>query len=459
MADERGSFGIIGKAWESSKIYNGSNLVRHFDGIVEADTLKTLGEYTREHGLETRGIDFDEKMDDRLAKYNIVKLTPTKHLDEVESPLQMYLITDDKGHDIGTYEITENGPVFHLAPKIKEHNDKIMGKFQGEGREILEREYEVENLEQLVDKLSKGEDIALASEEQARDDISEEYEKRGIDSDEEQQDPEEKKALDKIPQDSRAEAVEIARQNGVKIKEILVIDDPEELSKRIDNRENQISKDKGPVTLIRTKHSGADSLGDDVYVMQDGQEAKQQEQNDAIFENVMDNHKDEGHVDSLDEDDRSEITLEEAQKSIDDDAQRAKAYQEFLEDEKVQDLIKAAKEAIEAEEEAIAQIEYNINNYEAAEGQDQDELTQRLEEDKAEHEKNIDVIKDNLDRDLDDLMRERTKNNKTNSDTTNSDATISNSTSKGKPNMDDEDEDNSDMTIYNTHDKNLHTGM
>lgn len=380
MADEKGSFGLVGKAWETAKIYNGSNLVRHFDGIVEADSLKTLGEFARGHILETRGIDFDSKEDDRLARYNMVKLTPTKHLDEVDNPTQMYLITDEKGHDIGTYEITENGPVFHLAPRIKEHNDRIMEKFQGEGRNVLEREYNIDSLEDLTEKLAKGKDVALTSEEQAKDEISEEYEKRGIATgDGEAQDPEEKDVLDKVPADMRGEAVEFAREKGLQVKEILIVDNPETLAKSIDNRENQISENGGPVILIKAKSGKALDLDDDVYALQDGQ-AIQDEKNDKALNSYMKEHEDEGHVTGLEPLDNNEL-LNEAQRIWDE-----------------------AQKRIEEEEEAIAQLEYNKENIDIDEGQDQDVVLKQLDAEIEAHQNNIGEIAKNRDLAIKELL-------------------------------------------------------
>lgn len=379
MADERGTFGIVGKAFETTKIYGGSNIVKHFDGIVEGDTLKTLADYAVEHGIETSGIDPITKLDPRLEKYNMVKLTPTRNLDEVDSPLQMYLITDEKGHDIGTYEITEHGPVFKLSPKIKEQNDKIIEKFQGEGREILEGQYNIDNLEELAEKLSKGEDIALASEEQARDDISEEYEKRGISTGEEQQDPDEKEALDKIPQDMRGEAVEFARQNGIQVKEILIVDNPETLARSIDNRDNQISENGGPVILIKAKSGKALDLDDDIYAFQDGQ-AIQNEANDKALGAYMKDHEDEGHVTGLEPIDNSELYRE-----------AKRIYEE-------------AQAKIEAEEEEIAQIQYNMENIEVEEGQDEEMIMEQMQSEIASHQENIAQIVKDRDVDLKELL-------------------------------------------------------
>ena len=144
--------------------------------------------------------------------------------------------------------MTENGPLFRLDESIRTQNEKIINEFQGNGREILERQYRIDTFEDLVEKLSKGEEIVLASQEQARDEIG-----LQVGDGEKSQDPDEKEALDSIPADMRGQAVEFARQHGLKVKEILIVDNPKQLSQSIDNRRNQISENGGPVILIKAQ--------------------------------------------------------------------------------------------------------------------------------------------------------------------------------------------------------------
>lgn len=302
MAEERSGFDFFGKLMETTKIYAGSDTVKKFNAVVQPDSLEMLGSYAREHGIISKGTDMDSKADDRLQKYSIIKITPTRHLDELDNPMEMYLIVDEFGHDIGTYEITENGPVFKLSPKIQEYNKKVIQKSPENEKKFLEDKYSIDTLQKLVEKISKGEEIALSSKEQAIDDISEGYEKKGLKFEEDKkQDEEEKEALEKIPADMRGEAIKFARQNKLKVKEILVVDSPKELSKQIDNRENQISPNGGSVILIRASHGGADSLGDDVYAFQDGK-AIQSEKNDNTLEDLMEQHRDEGQVQTVTDD-------------------------------------------------------------------------------------------------------------------------------------------------------------
>ena len=138
--------GLTARAWEAAKIYSGSNMLKHFDGIVHTESVETLGNFTKKRGIETSGVDIEAKTDDLLLKYTVTKITPERHLDEVENPTEMYLITDQYGHDIGTYEITENGPVFKLSPKIQENNEKIISTFPEEQQAILREKYRTDNV-------------------------------------------------------------------------------------------------------------------------------------------------------------------------------------------------------------------------------------------------------------------------------------------------------------------------
>ena len=290
MAEERSDLGYFERCWEKAKIEVGSNALKKFDATVDFDSIQTLANYER----KTRGSDSETKVDDRLLKYNIAKIIPAGNKEQEENSMEMYLITDNQGHDIGIYYPDTNK--FELSPKIKNHNDKIIKEFQGQAKDFLELQYSIDTLDELKEKLSNGDDIALSSKEQAVDDISEEY---GLNFEQDKkQDEEEKETLEKIPADMRGEAVDLARKNGSKIKEILVVDNPKDLSKKIDNREKQISPDGGAVVLIRTSHEGADSLGDDVYVFQDGN-VTHSEKNDDILEDLMDQHRDEGQVQTV----------------------------------------------------------------------------------------------------------------------------------------------------------------
>lgn len=265
--------GLGARAWEAAKIYNGSNILNHFNGIVHTESIETLGNFTKKRGIETRGIDSDTKVDDRLLKYTVSRITPERNLEEVENPQEIYLITDEHGHDIGTYEITESGPIFRLSPKIREYNEKIIEAFPEAEQEILRERYRTDNLEELTEKLAKGESIALASKEQARDDIEQEYEKKGLSEPDgtSNQDPEEEKAINEIPSDMRAQVLEQCKEKGISIKAVLVVDCPDCLTEEIDNDRVGIKKGAGPVILVQAR-SGDASLADDVYAFQNGVE-------------------------------------------------------------------------------------------------------------------------------------------------------------------------------------------
>lgn len=265
--------GLGVRAWDAAKTYNSSNIINHFNGIVHTESIETLGNFTKKRGIETRGIDSDTKADDLLLKYTVKRFTPERNLEEVENPQEIYLITDEHGRDIGTYEITESGPVFRLSPKIQEYNEKIIATFPEAQQEILRARYKTENLEELTAKLAKGESIALASKEQARDDIEQEYEARGLSEPDgtSNQDPEEEKAINEIPSDMRAQVLEQCKEKGISIKAVLVVDCPDCLTEEIDNDRVGIKKGAGPVILVQAR-SGDASLADDVYAFQNGVE-------------------------------------------------------------------------------------------------------------------------------------------------------------------------------------------
>lgn len=295
--------GLGARAWEASKIYLGSNTVNHLAASVDTSSIETLGNFTKRKAIETRGIDPDTKADDLLLKYTVSRITPERHLDEVDNATEIYLITDEHGHDIGTYEITENGPIFKLSPKIREYNEKIIATFPEAEQEILRSKYRTDNLEELVTKLAKGEKIALASKEQARDDIEKEYEERGLSNPDgtTNEDPEEEKAISGIPTDMRAEIIEKCREKGISIKHVLVVDKPSSIIEEIDNEKVGIRKNKGPVILVRAR-SGDISSQDDVYAFQDGKELTKANLEKEELSNLMEQHKNRGAIRELTDD-------------------------------------------------------------------------------------------------------------------------------------------------------------
>jgi len=300
--------GLTARAWETAKIYSGSNTVKHFGASVDTGSIETLGNFVKKKAIETRGIDPDTKADDFLLKYTVSRITPERHLDEVDNHHEIYLITDEHGHDIGTYEITENGPIFHLSPKIREYNEKIIETFPEEQQEMLRQKYDTTTLENLTEKLAKGEKIALSTKEQARDDIKKEYEDKGLSMPDgtTNEDPEEEKAISSIPLDMRGEVIEKCREKGISIKHVLVVDRPESIIGEIDNNKVGIKKNKGPVILVRAR-SGDLSAQDDVYAFQDGQELTKANMEKEELSNLMEQHKNRGAIRELTDDNEKDV--------------------------------------------------------------------------------------------------------------------------------------------------------
>ena len=300
--------GLTERAWDAAKSYGGSNIIKHFDAIVHTESIETLGNFAKKREIEIHGVDKDAKASELLKKYTIKKITPERHLDEVENPMEMYLITDLHGHDIGTYQITENGPVFKLSPKIQEYNEKIIATFPEAEQELLRARFKTDSAEVLIEKLAKGEEIALASAEQAKDVIEEEYEARNLSKPDgtTNEDPEEEKAISAIPSDMRAEVVEQCRKRGISIKEVLVVDCPTCLAEEIDNEKVGIRKNGGPVILIQAR-SGDASLSDDVYAFQDGVEIPNANAQKDRLVNLMEQHHGEGAVVELEDTEKERV--------------------------------------------------------------------------------------------------------------------------------------------------------
>lgn len=289
-----------GQIWEMSKAYMSSNTVKRYDAIIEGQSVQNLGTYLQTHPVEFSGISNETKEDEKLQKYNIMKITPTRRLGEVENASEMYLITDAQGHDIGTYQITDRGPVFKLSPKIQEANEKIMAQFPEASREILEHRFEVKSMEDLAEKLSKGDKLALYSKEQAQDEIEDEYAERGIAIDNgSDQDPEEERAIASVPSDMRGQVIALCRDKGIQIKEVLVVDCPKCVDEEMVNGTNHIRPNGEPIIMVKAKSGNAGQLSDDLYMFQGNTEIPNVEADKDRMLELMNQHKGEGAVPEL----------------------------------------------------------------------------------------------------------------------------------------------------------------
>ena len=415
MAGDKSSFDIIGKAWNTAKIYNNSNTVSKYRAVVESDTLQTLGNYVSGLGitrqLETRGIDSDTKSDDRLQKYNIVKITPTNStkLDEVENFTDMYLITDEKGQDIGIYyPAAEKGQVgkFILSERFTNQTKKTLDDFSDQ-KDILERivneEYKIDNIEILSEKLSKGESLSLSKEE-AKYTIKEEYRKKGLISDDKSEltqeerieQNEEQEALNNIPPALREQAVKFAKENSLKIKDILIIKDPEAIMNNLDNDRLRITKDGGPVILLRTGHGGADSLGDDVYVAQAGKSFIHDEKEDDKLESVTDVYKGEDTVPDVQSLDFKKTSDQEKQLILESELRAQK--EKILQEQRAREIYEKIKE-IEDEQKEIEIIrnqKINLESQDFESPEDKEKALAELDLQIAGHEEKIQILKGEL---------------------------------------------------------------
>lgn len=473
MADERGTFGIVGMAWETAKIYNGSNTISKFDAVIESESLRTLGEFVRDprNMVETGGLDFDEKSDDMLAKYNIVKITPTRNLSESENVSEMYLITDEKGQDIGVYyPAAEKGEVgkFILADKYKGQNEKVLSKFAGQKDLIeaeIDREYKVDNIKDLAGKLSRGEALAI-SEADAKGTIREDYEKKGmtfeeaddghvLTEEEQQEKSEEQEVLDSMPPELREQAIQFAREHDLKIKDILIIQNPESLLKNLgENNKLGITKDGGPIIMLKTNHGGADSLNDDVYVAQSGKSFLHDEQEDEKLETITEVHKGQDNIDDLTPEDYKQLSEEDAEKMLETNNTKALAANVIIQEAKAKIEEEKAKIAtLEEEKKALLQ-EYQEGTAEP------EELTQKLKENSdaiAEHKGEIANAITTRDTRLDGLMS-REPDDKSIDMPEIEDVEADIEESEPEPEMPEQEEEDEELTIYNTHNRNQHQG-
>ena len=338
----------VGQIWDTTKTYMNSSMVKKYDGVLSPETSQGLGNFLMTNpkamGL---GISQEAKTDDRLQKYNIIQMYPTKRKDEFENLNDVYIITDEHGHDIGIYKADKNE--FVLSDKIQKANEKIIGEFPESSRELLMQKYTIRNLEELTDKLAKGEEVVLASKEQAQDDIEEEYEKQGlaVGDGTTNQDPEEEKAIQALPADMRAEVIEQCRERNIKIKNVLVVDEPESVATQIGEKDNHIRPNGGPVILVQAKSGGLDSA-EDVYMFQDGQELPDTQTHEDRLLELMNQNQNTGYVIDL-EDNREDEILEALDQAILEYEEKMQIANSMPEGEDKDKAISFARETLKSE--------------------------------------------------------------------------------------------------------------
>lgn len=376
---------LMGQAWNSAKIYHGSNIVGDLNAIVDTKSIRSIGNYAQTKAcLENFGVSGDAKVDDRLLKYTLAKITPTQNFDkykktETTKKTEMYLISDEHGHDIGVCEMGEDGQIlsFTLSPKIEENNKQVIEQKLKEkydklregitdseklkelkAREAKEREkyegmYKVGSYKELVEKLAKGDRIALASVEQLQDDIAKNQSEEmrtisGKESDiEKTEDSEEEQAIESIPADMRAEVIQKCREQGISIKQVIVVDCPKCLSEEVDNSEVGIRSNGGPVILVQAKNQGTE-LSDDLYMFQDGKQLQNSTKDkDRVIE-LMEQHKGEGAVIELD-DTKKEVIMKAILEKMEEYDKRVKDIQEgnyATEEDRTKAIMQAGRDTV-----------------------------------------------------------------------------------------------------------------
>lgn len=310
MEKENTNFGLVGSAIERTKAYHNSNTIARYNGILVPDTQQTLDFFAKKHNFEF-GKSTDTLEDDRLKKYVIQKMDPTRKLEEFSDPTRVYIITDASGFDIGTYDMSTGE--FKLSPTIIEMNKKMIDKC---GASELKEEFENPNLEKVIEKLSKGESLVLSNEEQVKDErlkvAKEHFKSAGQDfelEEDEKEPSEEEKALDTLPEGAKSQVLKLRDTVGedIVIKDILIVNSPTSISDELGGEDNGIKSNGGPVVMIRAASGGADKLSDDMYVFQDDGLLPIDEKNEDRFGTLMDSHQGEGVVGELQDTEKEKV--------------------------------------------------------------------------------------------------------------------------------------------------------
>lgn len=288
---------VIERAWETSKAYQNSTSVQRYDGALDMDRCQTLYNFSHK---ETEFIftDMDTKSSDNLRKFIVIPMQVSRRADEVGGNVEVNLILDSKGHDIGIHYIDEDGPHFILSPKLKESNDKILEKFAGRVDERELNEFKPDSLEDIVELAAKGKHIGLANEKEVIDRLEEKKPgtKEKIE-DKEDEEQENEKGIEEVPEELRSEIEEICKKSGMKmsdLKQTLTVTHPGTLIDDIDNNKTNVRENGGNVMALRFRNKEAMGGADEIVLVQDGQVLPSDKRNNETIANLMEQNKGNG---------------------------------------------------------------------------------------------------------------------------------------------------------------------
>lgn len=318
MEEERSTdFGFVGGALERTKAYHNSNILANYNGILAPDTQRTLKNFGEREGFGL-GIDKDTLEDDRLLKCTVHKMIPTRKLNEFENPTQIYLITDAKGFDIGTYDASTK--TFTLSPDIARANSKMLENIPGS--EMIKNDFTEPSFKDVMEKISKGESLVLTNKEQVTTEIvkatQKSFSKAGQEFDiaTNGEESDEQKAMDTLPDGAKSAVMNVKEMlpEGAQIKDILIVNSPSTLADDM-SKDAGIRENGGPVIVVRTVNKEGLGGKDDVYMFQDESELPNvKESRDNILE-VMEQHKGEGVVDDFKDTEKEQI-IDEIEEQI-----------------------------------------------------------------------------------------------------------------------------------------------
>lgn len=297
---------VVERAWETSKAYQNSNSVQRYNGALDMDRCETVYNMVQK---EFKNL--DTKSSDNLRKYIKIPMQVGRRAEELGGNVEVDLILDSKGHDIGIKYIDENGPHFILSPKIKESNEKILEKFEKVVEEKDLEEFRPNSFEDVVELMAKGKNIGLTNEKEvlerleerkpgSKNDIKdkqEELDKQDELDEEERDENESEKGMDEIPEEQKSEIAEICKKTGRKmsdLKQSLTITHPGTIIDDIDNDKTNIDEFGGEVLALRFRNKEAAGGADEVVLIQDGQVLPEDKRNNAIMSNLMEQNKGNG---------------------------------------------------------------------------------------------------------------------------------------------------------------------
>lgn len=291
MGKEISSLSILEQAWVAANVYDKSNEVAKFGGIIDTENIRTMSDWIKDPKNMGFGIDMEKAADERLMNKYVIPITVT--LPGSSESLSLEVVVDSKYRDVAVISKDEEGAEksFRLSDRIKKSiNGKaelLKGQLTSDEMANLKEELEADlpsTMKELADEWT-GEGRGRGDDElgpRSRKDVKEKAEEMLAEDDPDRKIDEEgmqtqeeiaktKEAEKIIPEGQEDIIKTILESKGLNIADITQVNEVENsgvLANKAGVDDSRMSSDSN-VTVIRIQNKSMDGSPDHMIVIQD----------------------------------------------------------------------------------------------------------------------------------------------------------------------------------------------